>query len=91
MISGGKDVNCRLKNVISTTVNKNQVAHVNNRFIREGGRPISDVVVITNSLDIEVFLTTVDTEIEFDSKNHSLLCALKKLDLEVNLLGGQKS
>ena len=43
----------RLKSVISTIVNENQVAYVNNRFIGESGRLISDVLEITNSLDIE--------------------------------------
>ena len=38
----------RLKSVISTTMNENQVAHVNNRFISESGRLISDVLKITN-------------------------------------------
>ena len=31
---------------------KIQVAYVNNKFIVERGRPISDVLKITNSLDI---------------------------------------
>ena len=39
----------RLKSVISTIVNENQVAYVNNRFISESGRLISDVLEITNS------------------------------------------
>ena len=40
----------RLKNVISFfIVNENQVAYVNNRFISESGRLISDVLEITNS------------------------------------------
>ena len=43
----------RLKSVIFTIVNENQVAYVNNRFISESGRLISDVLEITNSLDIE--------------------------------------
>ena len=68
----------RLK-VISTIVNENQVAYVNNRFISESGRLISDVLEITNSLDIEGILMTVDIEKAFDSINHSfLMCVLKK-------------
>ena len=51
-----------LKSVISTIVNKNQVACVNNRFLSESGRLVSDVLKITNSLDIERFLMTVDIE-----------------------------
>ena len=69
----------RLKSVISSTVNENQVAYVNNRFISESGRLISDVLEITNSLDIEGILMTVDIEKAFDSINHSfLMCVLKK-------------
>lgn len=43
------------KNVYSTTVNENQVAFVNNRFISESGRLVSNVLEITNSLEIEGF------------------------------------
>ena len=70
----------RLRSVISSIVNKNQVAYVNNRFIRESGRLISDVLMITNSLDIEGLLMTVDIEEAFDSINHSFfMYVLKKI------------
>ena len=60
-------------------MNENQVAYVNNRFISESGRLISDVLEITNSLNIEGLLMTVDIEKAFDSINHSfLICVLKK-------------
>ena len=69
----------RLKSVISTIVDENQVAYVNNRFISESGRLISDVLEITNSLDIEGLLMTVDIEKAFDSINYFfLMCVLKK-------------
>ena len=69
----------RLKSVISSIVNENHVAYANNRFIRESGTLISDVLQITNSLDIEGMLMTVDIEKAFDSINHSfLMCVLKK-------------
>ena len=72
-------VSC-LKRVISTIVNENQVVYVNNRFISESGRLISDVLEITNSLDIEGLLMAVDIEKAFDSINHSsLMCVLKKI------------
>ena len=74
-----KVIASRLKNVISSIVNENQVAYVNNRFISESGRLISDVLEITNSLNIEGLLMTVDIEKAFDSINHSfLICVLKK-------------
>ena len=76
----------RLKSVIST------IANVNNRFISESGRLISDVLEITNSLDIEELLMAVDIEKDFDSINHSILmCMLKKLDLETTFENGSKS
>ena len=63
----------RLKSAISSIVNENQVAYVNNRFISESGRLISDVLEITNFLDIEGILMAVDIEKAFDSINHSFL------------------
>ena len=62
-------------------MNQNQVAYVNNRFISESGRLISDVLEITNGLDIiEELLMTVHIEKAFGSINHSfLMCLLKKI------------
>ena len=84
-------VSC-LKSVISTIVNENQVVYVNNRFISESGRLISDVLKITNSLDNEGLLMAVDIEKAFESINHSfLMCVLKKkLDLAANFENGYK-
>ena len=59
-------------------MNKNQVAYVNNRFINESGRLISDVLEITSSSDIEGLLMTVDIEKAFDSINHSFLISVWK-------------
>ena len=44
-----------LKNIIFTMENENQVAYVNNRFISEGRRLVTDVLEVINSLDIEGF------------------------------------
>ena len=63
-----------LISVFSSIVNENQVAYINNRFISESGRLISSVLEITNSLDIEELLMTVDIEKTFDSINHSYWC-----------------
>ena len=46
---------------------------VSNRFISESGRLISDVLDITNSLNIEGLLMTADIEKAFVSINHSFL------------------
>ena len=79
-----------LKSVLSTIVDENKLAYVNNRFIGERDRLISDILEITNYLDIEGLLTAVDIEKSFDSINHSfLMCVLKKkLDLVTNLNNG---
>ena len=75
-----------LKSVISSIANKDQVAYVHNRFISESGRMISDVLEITNSLDIEELLIAVDIEKAFDSINDSfLMCVLKKLGFHSQL------
>ena len=69
-----------LKSVISIIVNENQIAYVNTRFINESRRLISDVLEITNFLDMEGLLMTVDIEKAFDAINHSFLtCVLKKI------------
>ena len=60
-------------------VNENQVPYVSNRFISESGRLISDVLEITDSLDIEGILRTAHINKAFNSINHSvLMCVLKK-------------
>ena len=69
----------RLKSVISFIVNENQVPYVSNWFISESGRLISDVLEITDSLDIEGILRTAHINKAFNSINHSvLMCVLKK-------------
>ena len=68
---------------------QNKVAYVNNRFISESRRLRSDVLEITNSLDIEALLMAVDIEKAFDSINHSFLMGvLKKLVLVTILENG---
>ena len=84
-----KVLTSRLKSVISVIVNKNWVAYVNNRFISESGRPISDVLEITNSWDTEWLSMIVDIEEAFESINHSFLMrVLKNLDLTTKFENG---
>ena len=60
-------------------INENQIVYVNDKFVSQGIRLASGVLEITNSLDIEDFLLTVDIEKAFSSINHSfLLCVFKK-------------
>lgn len=50
-----------LSNVMGFNLLK-KTAHVQNRYIGEGGRLISDIVDITNKLNINNYLVSVDTE-----------------------------
>ena len=68
----------RLQYVISNLVSENQSAYVSNRFISEGGRLISDILEITDSLQINGLLMTIDIEKAFDSLNHFFLVSVLK-------------
>ena len=68
-----KVIAIRLKKILNNLISENQIAYLNNRFISEGGRLISDIVEIADLLHFEGILLTVDTEKAFDSVNHLLL------------------
>ena len=55
----------RLKNILPEIISPNQTAYVKNKCIREGGRPISDLLEISEVLNKESFLVTVDIEKAF--------------------------
>ena len=63
----------RLKEVLPSIIGSEQTAYVKNRFIGEGGRLISDILEVTDTLNIEGFLVTIDFEKAFDSLNHTFL------------------
>ena len=74
-----KVIAIRLKKTLNNLISENQIAYLNNRFVSEGGRLISDIVEITYLLQIEGILLEVDIEKAFDSVNHlSLVSALEK-------------
>ena len=69
----------RLKETLPDLISCQQTAYVKNRFIGEGGRLISDILEISNVLNLRGYIVTVDTEKAFDSLSHSfLLVCLKK-------------
>ena len=59
-------------------VRENQNAYVNNRFINEGGRLISDILEIKDSPQTDGFLMTIDIEKAFDSVSHFFLISVLK-------------
>ena len=57
-----KVIAIRLKKILNNLISENQIAYLNNRFISEGGWLISDIVEITDLLQTEGILLTVDIE-----------------------------
>ena len=57
----------RLQDVMPNLVSENQSAYVSNRFISEGGRLILDILEITDSLQIDGLLMTIDIEKAFET------------------------
>ena len=68
----------RLQELMPNLVSENQKAYVINRFISEGGRSISDILEITDSLQINGLLMTIDIEKALDSVNHFFLISVLK-------------
>ena len=59
------------------------MAYVKNRFIGEGERFISDILEMSESLNLKCYIVNVDIEKAFDSLRHSfLLACLKKYEYE---------
>ena len=50
----------RLKKVLLSLISKNQTTYARGRFISEGGRLISDILEISDSLKIKWFVMTLD-------------------------------
>ena len=69
----------RLKETLPNLISCQQTVYVKNRFIGEGGRLTSDILEISNVLNLRGYIVTVDIEKAFDSLSHSfLLACLKK-------------
>ena len=68
-------------------ISPNQTTYVKNRFISESGRLISDIMDVSEQLNIEGFLVTIDIQIAFESVNNPfLLAVLKALSFGKDLL-----
>ena len=66
----------RLQDVMPNLVSENQSVYINNRFLREDRRLTSDILEITDSLQLDRLLMTIDIEKAFDSLNHVFLISV---------------
>ena len=73
-----KPLGNRLQDVMPNLVSENQSAYVNNRFISKSGKLISDILEITDSLQVDDLLMTIDIEKAFDSVNLFFLTSILK-------------
>ena len=68
-----------IKKYLPFLISLNQTAYVEGRFIREGRRLFSDILQVTDFLNLRGLVVTVDVQKAFDSVNHLfLITALKK-------------
>ena len=56
-----------LQETLPKLISFQQTAYVKNRFIGEGGRLISDILGMSESLNLKGYIVTVDIEKAFDS------------------------
>ena len=63
----------RIKDVLPSIIGSEQTAYVKNRFIGEGGRLISDILEVSDTLNLNGYMVTIDFEKAFDSLNHEFL------------------
>ena len=77
----------RIKNFLPNWISSNQNAYVTNRFISKGGRLISDILEVTDILNMEDYLLITDIKKAFDSNDRCFLFAIpEKYDFKKNFL-----
>ena len=65
--SFSKALAAKLKSVLRTFIMSQQTAYVQNRYIGEAGRLLSDILGISDKLNIDSYLVTVDIGKSFDT------------------------
>ena len=77
----------RIQNVLLNLISNNQNAYVANGFISEGARLISDILEMTDILNMEGYLLAIGIEKVFDSVDHYFLYPiLEKYGFKKNFL-----
>ena len=68
----------RLKETLPKLISFQQTTYAKNMFIGEGGRLISDILEMNESLHLKSYIVNVDIEKAFDCLSHSFLLACPK-------------
>ena len=77
----------KLKVVLLMLISSQETVYVKNRFTGGSVRLISDIIGISDWLNIEVFLVTMDIEKAFDSLDHDFLSSvLRKFGFGKNFI-----
>ena len=66
----------RLKKILPKLISPGQTAYVENRFFRESGRLIADILETCDREKLEGLLLAIDIEKAFDSLEHDILIAV---------------
>ena len=78
----------RFKEALPDLISCQQTAYVENRFIEEGGRLISDISEISNVSNFRGYIITVEIAKVFDFLSYSfLLACIKKSGFGHDLIG----
>ena len=86
-----KVLSSRVKKVFPNLISPQQAIYVENRFIGESGRLIAEITEITDVINKEGFLVTMDIEKIFESSDHTfVISVLKSLVLVTIFLVGLK-
>ena len=86
-----KALAAKLKYGLPSFTASQQTAYIQNRYIGEARRSISDILDISDKLSINGSLVTIDIEIACDSLDHGfLLVVLKNLALVIISSTGSK-
>ena len=64
----------RLKTLVPSIISLKQTAYIKKRF--ENGRLISDILSVTNTLKLKLYLVTMGIEKAFDPLDHSFLISV---------------
>ena len=68
-------------------ITSQQTAYIQNRFISETGRLISDILEMSDKLNVSGFIAAMDIEKAFDSLDHTFLVSvLKKIGFGDDLI-----